>query len=353
MATVSYKCPNCGGGLKFDPSSQKFTCEYCMSAFTEEQAKQFDMQTVETTETPVPDTAGREGDAGAVVYHCPSCGAEIVTDETTAASFCYYCHNPVVLSGRLSGEYLPDYVLPFAVDKKKAEEIFLNWIGKKHFVPRAFFSREQIEKFSGVYFPYLMYSCQVDGSVTAEAEKLRQWTAGNTRYTEHKSFQVERQGSLDVRHVTRNALKKANHELVEGVLPFEMEMLTPFRMEYLSGFQAEKRDMESQSFESEVREEVCSYTVQSLTASMNDYSSVKVREQNTRIRDPKWKYALLPVWALTYRDKKDGKVYYFAMNGQTGKICGRLPVDKGKLAVLFLSVFLPVFAIAAIGGWFL
>jgi len=86
---------------------------------------------------------------------------------------------------------------------------------------------------------------------------------------------------------------------------------------------------------------------------MNDYSSVKVREQNTRIQDPKWKYALLPVWALTYRDKKDGKVYYFAMNGQTGKICGRLPVDKGKLAVLFLSVFLPVFAIAAIGGWFL
>ncbi len=32
MALMSYKCPNCGGGLVFDPDSQKFQCEYCLSA---------------------------------------------------------------------------------------------------------------------------------------------------------------------------------------------------------------------------------------------------------------------------------------------------------------------------------
>ena len=87
MSLVSYKCPNCGGGLTFDPVSQKLTCEYCMSEFSEEEIK---------------DLEGAHSEEDAAVYICPSCGAEIVTDNTTAATFCYYCHNPVVLSGRLS-----------------------------------------------------------------------------------------------------------------------------------------------------------------------------------------------------------------------------------------------------------
>ena len=35
MALVSYKCPNCGGSVVFDPKKQKFCCEFCMSEFTE------------------------------------------------------------------------------------------------------------------------------------------------------------------------------------------------------------------------------------------------------------------------------------------------------------------------------
>ena len=49
---------------------------------------------------------------------------------------------------------------------------------------------------------------------------------------------MEREGQLDVKNVTRNALKKNNSALVEGVLPFDMEKLQPFDMGYLSGFQA-------------------------------------------------------------------------------------------------------------------
>lgn len=338
MALVSYKCPNCGGGLTFDPKTQEFKCEYCLSEFTEKEMEE---------------AGGREVKEQAVVYTCPSCGAEIVTDETTAATFCYYCHNPVVLSGKLSGEFLPDYVLPFEVDKKKATEIFLNWIGKKKFVPASFSSPDQLEKMSGIYFPYLMFSCKVDGKVSAEAEKNRVWTTGNTQFTEHKKYQVEREGMLDVKNVTRNALSKANHELVEGVLPFNMEKLLPFQMGYLSGFQAEKRDLESDVFHSEVEKEVRDFTVQNLTSSIQGYNSVRVVDGSTQIRDGKWQYALLPVWVLTYKDKQKNQLYYFAMNGQTGKICGKLPVDKTKLALLFAGVFLPVFLFLLIGGWFL
>ena len=140
MPVITYQCPNCGGGLLFDPESQKYKCEYCLSLFSEGELKDL----FEKEE-------GRREPEAMVIYHCPSCGAEIVTDDTTAASFCYYCHNPVVLSGRLLGRFAPDEIIPFTIDREKAVEIFNQWIGRKRFVPKAFYSPDQIEKITGVY----------------------------------------------------------------------------------------------------------------------------------------------------------------------------------------------------------
>ena len=167
MAVISFKCPNCDGELIFDPEQQNYKCEYCASKFTQEeldeiQKKQMQAsmealneaytEDAESTEAGKLDHAEEDGnqaddtaeqkEQGAVVYSCPSCGAEIVTDATTAATFCYYCHNPVVLSGRLEGKYLPDRVIPFQVSRKEAEKRFLEYVGKKKFVPRAFFNKK-------------------------------------------------------------------------------------------------------------------------------------------------------------------------------------------------------------------
>ena len=138
-----------------------------------------------------PDISGREmciRDRGQqteemTVYHCPSCGAEIVTDATTAATQCFYCHNPVVLSGRLSGEFRPEYVIPFAIPKEEAEKRFLHWARSKRFVPRDFFHKSRIQKLSGVYFPYWMVDCKLDGAMEATANRVRVWRTGNTEYT--------------------------------------------------------------------------------------------------------------------------------------------------------------------------
>ena len=113
-----------------------------------------------------------------VLYTCPSCGAEIVAQETTASTYCCYCHNPVVLSGSLDGKYRPDGLIPFEIDKKKAKEIFKNWIQKKKYVPDDFYSPRQMEYLEGIYYPYWMYSCQVSGEMQAEALRKRVTVAG-------------------------------------------------------------------------------------------------------------------------------------------------------------------------------
>ena len=110
MAVVSYKCPNCGGPLTFDADKQKFDCDYCYSEFTEqeliekykdmdealgdnendraEKAQQENAQTKnqeQKEETKQDDSFEKE----AVYYTCPSCGAEIVTTDTTTATECF------------------------------------------------------------------------------------------------------------------------------------------------------------------------------------------------------------------------------------------------------------------------
>ena len=81
MATVSMKCPNCGGELIFDPKSQKYKCEYCGSDFaldeisTEEAATQAVSDVVQEREDTSDNhtqqrTAGAED--AAVLYTCPS-----------------------------------------------------------------------------------------------------------------------------------------------------------------------------------------------------------------------------------------------------------------------------------------
>ncbi len=365
MAAVSFKCPNCGGGLQFDPGSQRYKCEYCLSKFTQEQLEALEPEAASGPAVQPEAKAASEEASGqafqteegfgahAVVYTCPSCGAEIVTEETTAATFCFYCHNPVVLKGRLEGEYQPDYVVPFSIDRKKAEEIFFQWLDRKRFVPDGFSSPEQMEKLSGVYFPYWMYSCQVDGKLEGEGHILRTWTSGQTEYTETKKFDVLRTGTMAVNHVTRNALKKADKKLVEGVMPFRFSGLQPFSMGYLSGFMAEKRDMEQQEFTEDVEGEVQEFAVSQLRNSVTAYHSLEVRDQQVKLRDGRWEYVLLPVWTLTYKDRNTNHIYYFACNGQTGKICGKLPVDWKKLLLFFTKIFAPLCAVLLAAGYFL
>ena len=164
---------------------------------------------------------------------------------------------------------------------------------------------------------------------------------------------IQRQGTMDVDNVARNGLRKANRQLIDGVLPFRMEEKKPFSMGYLSGFMAENRDMEKDQFVTDVKTEVKTFALQSLQSQAGSYNSLQIRRKDAQFREEEWSYALLPVWTLTYNDKARGKIYYFALNGQTGKVCGQLPVDNRKLARLFLSIFLPLCILFLIGGYLL
>lgn len=313
---ITYKCPSCGGELLFNPEKQNFLCEYCHS--------QYSTQSLSNPKAP-----DMENEIGG--YTCPSCGAEVITDSTLGATICFYCHNPVTISSRFIGDFRPDKIIPFKIDRKQALSKFLEWVGKKKYVPPEFFAQDQLDKITGVYFPYWVIDADIAGQINAKGQKVRTWKAGDTRYTEISHYNILREGSVHFEDLVKTALKKANKQLVESVQPFDDTAMEKFSYSYFSGFQAEKRDIEAAEIKDNAESELNNLASKIFKNTVQGFSSVSNNTPRLAVTNTNWDYCLMPVWVLTYKSPNDHKLYYYALNGQTGKINGELPVDKKRL----------------------
>ena len=330
MAGVTYKCPSCGAYLAFDPDTQKWRCDFCSAEFDEKTllAKADEYQQQAEQEAAQAKPSAGDGAGTQVVYHCPSCGSEIMTDETTVATHCYYCHNPVVLQGKLTADMRPELVLPFSVSREKAIDQFLQWVQKKRFVPKGFFSRDQITEMQGVYYPHFVTECTMDATYEGEGLDTSVADVGDYIVTTTKHYAIHRRGTIDFRNVMRPALQSADRKLSDGIHPFPLEDYKDFSGAYLSGFLAERRDLTEQQATADVESELQGYVAPMLTRSVH-FTSYSGRGSG-QITNQKSRYILLPTWVLTYKGKgKDP--YFYAMNGRTGKVCGKLPIDQGRL----------------------
>ena len=351
QSTLIYNCPNCDAGLTFDAQKQRFACEFCMSEFTEEEIdKTASAERAERIERENAEFTGEINE-----YNCPSCGAEIITDKLTVADYCYYCHNPVVLSDRVSGNLRPTKIIPFKFDKSEAKDAFLRYVKKKKFLPRDYFSDEATEKISGIYYPFWVTDADTHSTYNTVAHRIRSWRSGNYRYTETSNYSIKRSGYIHFEDISTSAISNEDKRMLEGILPYPTDVYLDFSMPYLLGYAAKKRDIEKESAFGEVRDRMHSYASALLRGTVTGYSSVEPPKVGISIHKCHWEYALLPIWILTYHKKRGNKtkVYTYAMNGHTGKIYGELPVSIPKILALFGAVAGALTALFTLVGRFL
>ena len=347
-STLTYKCPNCGAGLVYDAKKESFVCNFCISEFTEADLKETDAE----QKAKKLEDEEREFNESVTQYSCPSCGAEIVVDKTTAADFCYYCHNPVVMSDKVSGIYKPSKIIPFKFDKADAKRIFLDFAKKKWFCPNDYFTEAQSENISGVYYPFWVTDADAYSRLDTTAFRVRTWTSGEYNYTETSKYDVKRGGNIHFEDITTSAISDADKKMLEGILPYPKNEHIDFSIPYLQGFLAKKRNIDREALSDEVRNKMEEYSETILKNTIHGYSNVVTDHLNLHINSSHWEYTLMPIWILTY--KKGEKTFVYAMNGSTGKIYGELPVSPWKLAVLGIGVTMVTAFIAfLIGGRFL
>lgn len=328
-----YKCPCCDGAIEFDTSSQKMKCPYCGTEFEMETLVSYDNQlkNEQTDNMNWDTTAGcewQEGEAeGLRVYACKSCGGEIVGDETTAATSCPFCGNPVIMMGQFSGALKPDYVIPFKYDKKAAVEALKKHYGGKRLLPKVFANQNHIDEVKGIYVPVWLFDADADANIRYKASRVRTWSDSSYRYTETSFYSVIRGGTIGFERVPVDGSTKMDDTLMESIEPFDFSGAVDFQTAYLSGFLADKYDVDSEQSIARANERIKKSTEDAFLSTVQGYVTVIPEASSISLQNGVAKYALYPVWLLN--TSWNGKKYTFAMNGQTGKFVGDLPLDKG------------------------
>ncbi len=329
---IEYKCPCCGGAIEFDSSIQKMKCPYCDTEFEMETLKQYD----DELKSQKPDDFKWEKNAGSEwssddrenlnSYICNSCGGEILTDKTTAATHCPFCGNPVVMKEHFKGDLKPDYVIPFKLDKEAAKEGLRKHLEGKKLLPKVFKDENHIEEIKGVYVPVWLFDANANADIRYRGTKIRVWSDFNYNYTETSTYSIIRQGSLDFQNVPVDGSSKIDDNLMESIEPFNFEEAVDFQTAYLAGYLADKYDVTEEQSISRANERIKRSTEDAFAETIDGYNSLTPENSSVQLSRSSAKYALYPVWLLN--TKWQDKTYTFAMNGQTGKFVGNLPVDS-------------------------
>ncbi len=347
------RCPSCKASIKFNPSVGKFKCEYCGSEFTLEEMKQHnDNASTDEKNKPKEEKKSKDNYDGYVSYHCESCGAEIVADEQTAATFCVYCGNTAILKSKLSGEFAPDKMLVFKKDKQSSITAFKSLGKGRPLMPRDFNSEKNIEKIRGVYIPFWLYDINVSGDLNMTGEIITNWTSGNTHYTKTDKYRVVRGGSMDYRNIPVDGSSRFDNNIMNSIEPFNFAELVPYNHAYLSGFYAERYDESGDKTYPEASLRAVNSTRERLKNDTTRYTTKIVTGDTLKATETKKQYVLLPVWMVNVKYKD--KMHIFAMNGQTGEFIGNIPLDVGRAVLYFAIIFVVTFITIIIASyvWF-
>ncbi len=331
---LEYKCPCCGGAICFNSTVQKMKCPYCDAEFDVEALKKYDedLKSDQNDDMNWADPGGSEWTSGESdgmrVYVCEACGGEIIADETTAASTCPYCDNPVIMKGQLSGELRPELVIPFKLDKAAAKAALKSHLEGKRLLPKVFRDENHIDEIRGIYVPFWLFDTEADARIRYKATSTRMWSDANYTYTETSYFNVVRGGTLDFEHVPADGSSKMADDLMESIEPFDYSEAVDFQTAYLSGYFADRYDVSAEENTERVNARMKKSTEDIFQETVTyPYATLTPESSSVQFSGGKAKYALYPVWILNTSWK--GEKYTFAMNGQTGKFVGNLPVDKG------------------------
>ena len=278
-------------------------------------------------------------------YSCPSCGAELICDASTAATSCPYCGNPTVVPGQFSGALKPDFVIPFKLSREDAVAALKKHYKGKPLLPKAFTNGNHIEEIKGIYVPFWMFDGQAEGSVDYEGRVIHVYKSGDYEITETAHYDVRRGGSIAFEKVPVDASSKMPDDHMDSIEPYNYEELKPFSTAYLPGFLADKYDVTVEQSRERADGRCTASLEGALRRTTTEYTSCTPRQKNIHLNRGKVHYALLPVWML--HTKWNGKDFLFAMNGQTGKLVGDLPTDMGKFWAYFAAIAVPATAIAS------
>ncbi|NLD48209.1 MAG: DNA helicase PriA, partial [Clostridiaceae bacterium] len=269
-------------------------------------------------------------------------------DSTTSATFCLYCKSPAIIKNRFAGRFKPKSVIPFQLTKEQAKIIYKKWMNRRILAPDEFKQKEEIEKVTGIYAPFWLFDCKVEGSISGDAKQTTTWRSGDYNYIKTRYFHFARNGHASYNRIPVDASKKLDDKFMHMIEPFDYTAMTDFSMKYMSGFMAEKYDVEASEAEVVLKQRAEEYLEGRLRGTVDGYSTYTVNNKLFSLSDIASSYSMLPIYLMINKFK--GKDHVFIVNGQTGKVVGDTPLSLLKQITFFLGVFIIAMIIGFLGG---
>lgn len=331
-----YNCKNCGAILYWNPSSNSLECEYCgekflPTDFDTEQNTSEELTEKEKSFTPEKAdeniTATDESDSDdLVVYKCSQCNAEVVTSRSTIATTCAFCGEALSMTNKLVDNFKPDCVIPFKITKEEAMKLFKEYTKKGVLTPKDFAKSNEVEKMKGMYAPFWLHSFKNTSTSIVSAVKTTSSRRGYDKVEKHHIYEVDIDSMAEFENIPTDALKNINDELMDSVEPFDYSNLKTFSPAYMSGFYAEEYNEDGDTTFTRAKERADNAMKEQILSYVKGYSTTSIKAYNSDITDADKKYTMLPVWL--FHVKYNGQNYLYAVNGQTGKVAGKLPKCK-------------------------
>lgn len=340
VSPLGIKCPNCGGGMVFDVAKQKLVCPYCdtvstIQAYRQNNAAEYvnDKYTVSS-------------------YRCKNCGAELTAPEEQTVAYCSYCGGEAMLKQKETETIRPKRIIPFQRTKKEAIRAYENAVKKVLYVPKELKDASFLEGFRGVYLPYWSFDVEIPPQ-NLTLKGTRTYTQGKYDYSE--TYDVHAQVGGPVEGAVYDASAAFDDTLAAQIAPFDQKGAKPFDEAYLAGFYADKATASPQVYKTLAEEQAADKVFETINqkagkVNVSIPSSKEKRIETIGAKATGETVSLFPVWFLTWR--RNDRVAYSVMNGQSGKISMDLPVDLKPFflysavaaAVLFLVLsLLPAF----------
>jgi DNA-directed RNA polymerase subunit RPC12/RpoP len=344
---MSLKCPNCGGQVAYHPQLKKVVCEFCRWETEEGEFSELDGRQDYDRENEKP--VGVRGwekqpepefvqDADEIdefmetnIYHCRTCGAELMLTGTEASTFCSYCGSSTIVFDRVSKEVRPKWIIPFKLTQGQALDSIKKHFAKGDYIPSKI-KELTVDKVHAIYMPYWLFDTYIRRSMVVEASTHEDGT-----------FEYVRDASCRYTNMTLDASLRLNNEMSRRLEPFHTEELVEFDVVYLSGFYADRYDVSKESLKTanvrRCREylddailDTCPRVNKRTIGTLSNYTKKDVREEY-QIENAD--YALLPAYFVNL--KYDTGRELVMVNGQTGKVVANLPFEKKQIVKKFLK----------------
>ncbi|NLC48362.1 MAG: TFIIB-type zinc ribbon-containing protein [Tenericutes bacterium] len=346
------KCPKCGSTeITLNVNKGLLRCNFCRHEFEPEK--------VAGLETDIENLQGEVVGSGALdvtadtndvlTFKCSSCGAEVVIDTSEATQArCHWCRNTLSVNQQIPNGAVPDVVLPFSIAKADAKAEIEKFVGKRKFFAHPKFKAEfTTENIMGVYLPYMVVDINSHSHLTGQGEKLlRKYTrgSGNNKKTYYDAdlYNVERDFDIAIEGLTvessadklNNTASDKTNNVINAIMPFDIEKSVKWNANYLRGYTSEKRDTNIEQLRPLVDAQAKDIARHKANETLKEYDrGVAWSNEQLDIKGQQWKAAYLPVWLYSYQQVSNNKkvLHYVAVNARTKETMGSVPIHMPKL----------------------